>query len=107
MTMVTALWHAPGICRCLHALYRYGCDRVVRGQLMKTQNLLLYHGFPLLVLIFPFLWVGLTDNRQVLDGEMGIIENATVVFLIASIGYYSSSMLLARQQDLSAYLKAC
>ena len=73
---------------------------------MKTQNPLLYHGFPLLVIAFPFIWMVMVGNDRMLKGEAGIIENATVIFLVIAIGYCISSISLANRQNLSASLKA-
>ncbi|MCP4767719.1 MAG: hypothetical protein GY875_15785 [Gammaproteobacteria bacterium] len=73
---------------------------------MKSTNPLLYHGLPPLVIVFPFIWVAMAGNDRMLKGEAGIVENATVIFLVVAIGYCISSLILAQRQDLSAYLKA-
>jgi hypothetical protein len=73
---------------------------------MKSTNPLLFHGMPLLVIVFPFLWVALAGNDRMLKGEAGIVENATVIFLVVAIGYCVSSLILAKRQDLSGNLKA-
>jgi hypothetical protein len=73
---------------------------------MKYTNSMLYHGFPILVVVFPFIWVAMAGDDRMLKGEAGIVENATVLFLVIAIGYCISSMLLANRQNLSAYLKA-
>ena len=73
---------------------------------MKYKNPLLYHGFPLLVIVFPFIWVAMAGNDRMLKGEAGIVENATVIFLVVAIGYCISSLILAQRQELSVYLKA-
>ncbi len=73
---------------------------------MKTSNPWLYHGFPLLVIVFPFIWVAIAGDDRMLKGEAGIVENATVIFLVIAIGYCISSLMLASRQLLSAYLKA-
>jgi len=73
---------------------------------MKSTNPLLYHGFPMLVIVFPFIWVAMAGNDRMLKGEAGIVENATVIFLVVAIGYCISSLILAQRQELSVYLKA-
>lgn len=73
---------------------------------MKSTNPLLFHGMPLLVIVFPFIWVALAGNDRMLKGEAGIVENATVIFLVVAIGYCVSSLILAKRQDLSGNLKA-
>ena len=73
---------------------------------MKSTNPMLYHGFPLLVIVFPFIWVAMAGNDRMLKGEAGIVENATVIFLVVAIGYCISSLILAQRQELSVYLKA-
>ncbi|MCP4470549.1 MAG: hypothetical protein GY815_07665 [Gammaproteobacteria bacterium] len=73
---------------------------------MKSTGPLLYHGFPLLVIVFPFIWVAMAGNDRMLKGEAGIVENATVIFLVIAIGYCISSLVLAKRQDLSAYPRA-
>ena len=72
---------------------------------MRTSNPWLYHGLPLFVIVFPFIWVALAGDDRWLKGEAGIVENATVVFLVIAIGFCVSSMKLASRQDLSTYLK--
>ena len=48
---------------------------------------LLYHGLPLLVMVFPALWFFAVGNDRWLKGEAGIIENMTVLFLVIAIGF--------------------
>ena len=72
---------------------------------MKTSNPWLYHGLPLFVIVFPFIWVALAGDDRWLKGEAGIIENATVVFLVIAIGFCVSSLKLASRQGLSTFLK--
>ena len=73
---------------------------------MNPKNLLIFHGLPLFVLVFPFIWVALAGDDRWLKGEAGIIENATVLFLVIAIGYCISSLKAVSRQDLSRYLKA-
>ena len=68
---------------------------------MKTSNPWLYHGLPLFVIVFPFIWVALAGDDRWLKGEAGIVENATVVFLVIAIGFCVSSLKLASRQGLS------
>ncbi len=72
---------------------------------MKKSNLLIFHGFPLLVVLFPFFWVGAVGNDRLLKGEAGIIENMTVLFLVVAIGFCISAIRLANRQQLSSLLK--
>jgi len=60
----------------------------------------------MLVIVFPFIWVAMAGNDRMLKGEAGIVENATVIFLVVAIGYCISSLILAQRQELSVYLKA-
>ena len=73
---------------------------------MKKKDLLLYHGFPLLVILFPFIWVAIAGNYRMLKGEAGIVENATVIFLVIAIGFCISSISTANRLALSGFLKA-
>ncbi len=72
---------------------------------MMNRNLLIFHGFPLFVVLFPFLWVGVVGNDRLLKGEAGIVENATVLFLVVAIGFCISGISLANRQGLSSLLK--
>ena len=73
---------------------------------MKKSNLLLYHGLPLFVLVFPFIWLALVGNDRALKGEDGIVEIATFVFLVIAIGFNISSLTITRRLELSAFLKS-
>lgn len=73
---------------------------------MKNKELLVYHGFPLLVILFPFVWVAIAGNDRMLKGEAGIVENATVIFLVVAIGFCISSISTANRLALSGFLKA-
>ena len=72
---------------------------------MSHRNLLIFHGLPLLVVLFPFLWFGIVGNDRLLKGEAGIIENMTVLFLVVAIGFCVSGISLANRQGLSSLLK--
>ena len=72
---------------------------------MKKNNLLLYHGLPLFVLVFPFIWVALAGNDRALKGESGMVEIATFLFLVIGIGFCFSSLTVTRRLELSGYLK--
>ena len=72
---------------------------------MKTNNLLFFHGLPLFVMVFPFIWVALAGSDRALKGEAGIVENATVIFLVIAIGFCIASIKSAGRQQLSGYLK--
>jgi hypothetical protein len=41
---------------------------------MKYKNLLFYHGMPLFILVFPFIWVALVGNDHALKSESGMVE---------------------------------
>ena len=73
---------------------------------MRKRDPLIFHALPLLVVLFPFFWVAVVGNDRMLKGEAGIIENATVLFLVAAIGFCVSSIALASRQGLSSLLKA-
>jgi hypothetical protein len=73
---------------------------------MKNKNLLLYHGLPLFVLVFPFIWLALVGNDRALKGEAGIVEIATFLFLVIAIGFNISSLTITRRLELMAFLKS-
>ena len=73
---------------------------------MKNRDLLVYHGVPLLVILFPFVWFAIAGNDRMLKGEAGIVENATVIFLVLAIGFCVSSISTANRLALSGFLKA-
>jgi hypothetical protein len=73
---------------------------------MKPANLMLYHGLPILILLFPFLWVGMVGNDHMLKGESGFTELSTVLFLFIAIGFCISSMTLTRRLGMSGFNKA-
>ena len=67
------------VCRRLHVRgRRHGCGRTVRGSLIKIQKPLLYPGFPLLVIVFPFIRVAMAGNDRMLKGEAGIVDALVV-----------------------------
>ena len=73
---------------------------------MKYRNLLLYHGFPLFIMVFPFIWVALAGNDRALKGELGMVELGTFFFLVIAIGLCISSLTVIRRLEPSVYLKA-
>jgi hypothetical protein len=73
---------------------------------MKYKNMLIFHGSPLLALVFPFIWVAIVGDDHMLKSEAGIVENATVVFLVMGIGYCVAAMRITRQHFVSRYLRA-
>lgn len=73
---------------------------------MKNRDLLLYHGLPLLVLLFPFLWVGAVGNDRFLKSEAGFVELSTALFLFIAIGYCISALTVTRREHMSRYLRA-
>jgi hypothetical protein len=72
---------------------------------MKTRDLLFYHGFPLLVVLFSFIWFAIVGDYKALKGEFGIIENMTVLFLVAAIGFCISSIISLKQLGPSGTLR--
>jgi hypothetical protein len=73
---------------------------------MKKNSLLLYHGLPLFVLVFPFIWLALAGNDRALKGEAGMVEIATFLFLVVAIGFCISSLTITRRLELLGYLKS-
>jgi hypothetical protein len=73
---------------------------------MKSRNLILYHGLPLFVILLPLVWYAITGNYAIFKGEAGIIENMTVLFLVAAIGFCIASLLRTKRLQLSGFLKA-
>ena len=72
---------------------------------MKSRYLILYHGLPLFVILLPLVWYAITGNYAIFKGEAGIIENMTVLFLMAAIGFCIASLSRANRLQLSGYLK--
>ena len=73
---------------------------------MKSRYLILYHGLPLFVILLPLVWYAITGNYAIFKGEAGIIENMTVLFLVAAIGFCIASLSRANRLRLSGFLKA-
>jgi len=73
---------------------------------MKPGNLMLYHGLPILILLFPFLWVGMVGNDHMLKGESGFTELSTVLFLFIAIGFCIASMSMTQRLHMSGFIKA-
>ncbi len=73
---------------------------------MGIRSLILYHGLPLLVILFPLVWFAVVGSDWLLKGESGIIENMTVFFLIVAIGFNVSSLSRANRLALSGFLNA-
>ena len=73
---------------------------------MKNNNFLIYQGIPLAVILLPFLGFAIFGSDRFMKGEAGIIENLTVLFLVASIGFCISSISLANRLALTQTLKA-
>jgi hypothetical protein len=72
---------------------------------MKSRNLILYHGLPLFVILLPLVWYAITGNYAIFKGEAGIIENMTVLFLVAAIGFCIASLSRAKRFLLPGFLK--
>ena len=64
---------------------------------------LLYHGLPVLVVLFSFIWVAIVGDYKMLKGEFGIIENMTVLFLAIAIGFCIASIIKANRLGLSGF----
>lgn len=61
---------------------------------------------PIGVAILPFAWYAVTGTNEVLDGEMGIIENMTVLFLLVAIAFIFRSLAhLRHRQDVPGMLR--
>lgn len=69
---------------------------------MIARNLL-YHGLPILVVLFSFIWVAIVGDYTMLKGEFGIIENMTVVFLATAIGFCISAIIKAGKLGFSGF----
>ena len=73
---------------------------------MKSRSLIIYHGLPLLVILFPLAWYAIVGSDWLLKGEAGIIENMTVLFLVVAIGFNLASISRANRLALPGFLKA-
>lgn len=71
---------------------------------MNSRKVILYHGLPLLVILFPLVWYAIVGSDWLLKGEAGIIENMTVLFLVVAIGFNISSLARSRRLALSGFL---
>jgi len=72
---------------------------------MKSRTLILYHGLPLFVILLPLVWYAITGNYAIFKREDGIIENMTVLFLVAAIGFCIASLSRAKRLQLPRILK--
>ncbi len=72
---------------------------------MKMRELLVFHILPLFVVLFPALWFIVVGNDRLLKGEAGIVENTTVLFLVAAIGFSISGISIANRLRLASLLK--
>ena len=72
---------------------------------MKARNLLVYQGLPLSMVALPFVWVAIAGDDRLLKGEAGIVENLTVLFLVAAIGFCIASMTKTNRLRLGGYLR--
>ncbi len=73
---------------------------------MSNKKLLVYHCVPLLVILLPFVWFAIAGNDRMLKGEAGIVENMTVLFLVAAIGFCIASLSRANKLALTGFLQA-
>jgi hypothetical protein len=73
---------------------------------MRSRNLILYHGLPIFVILLPLVWYAITGNYAIFKGEAGIVENMTVLFLVAAIGFCIASLSRINRLRLSGFLKA-
>jgi hypothetical protein len=73
---------------------------------MKTRDLLVYHGLPLFLILFPFAWVGIVGNDHMLKGESGFVEITTALFLLAAIVVNIPSLAMTRRLNMSGYTRA-
>lgn len=73
---------------------------------MNNPRSYIFHGLPLVMLVFPFLWFAVAGNDRMLKGEAGIIENLTVLFLVIAIGFCVSSLSTASRLGLSGFNRA-
>lgn len=73
---------------------------------MKARDMLIYHGLPVFIILFPFAWVGMVGNDHMLKGESGFVEVTTALFLFIAICICLSSLAITRRERMSGYLKA-
>ena len=72
---------------------------------MSARNLILFHVFPPATLVFPFVWVALVGNDNALEGESGIVEVTTVLWLVIAIGFCISAISIASRLEIRARLR--
>ncbi len=72
---------------------------------MKIKDLLVYHCLPVLVVLFSFIWFAIVGDYKMLKGEFGIVENMTVLFLVAAIGFCISAIISANKLGLTGLLR--
>ena len=72
---------------------------------MKRHNFIVFHMLPVLVVFFPFIWFLVVGNNRMLRGEGGIVENATVFFLLLAIGFCIASIRCASQMEVRGFLR--
>jgi hypothetical protein len=73
---------------------------------MSAGRLLLFHVFPPLTILFPFVWVAIFGDDRMLKGESGLVEIGTVLFLVVAIGFSISGIAITRRLSLGGLLKA-
>ena len=73
---------------------------------MKSGKIFLYHVFPILLVMFPFLYVALGGSQHQMNGELGFIELSTVVILFVAIGFCVAAIRQVRRLAHTPYLKA-
>jgi len=73
---------------------------------MKARDMLIYHGLPVFIILFPFAWVGMVGNDHMLKGESGFVEVTTALFLFIAICICFSSLAITRRERMSGYLEA-
>ncbi len=73
---------------------------------MKIKDLLVYHCLPVLVVLFSFIWFAIVGDYKMLKGEFGIVENMTVLFLVAAIGFCVSAIIKVNKLRMAGFLRA-
>ena len=73
---------------------------------MNARNLILFHAFPPLALLYPFVWTAIVGNHDAIKGESGVVELTTVLWLIVAIGICISSFNITRRLEIRGWLKA-
>ena len=68
---------------------------------MNARRLLIYQGIPAFVMLLPFAWYLVVGSDRGLKGEAGVVENLTVLFLVAAIGFSIAGIGKARRLGLS------